>query len=75
MVAVFEVPLESVRDVIDPFQPGLLQHLSGPGIGKPIKCSLQLFFMVCYDTDRFREFTVSEGFTQLYDIPADEMKN
>ncbi len=75
MVAVVEVALESVRDVIDLFQSGLFHHLSGPSIGKPTKRSLQLFFTVCYDTDRFREFVVSEGFTQFYDIPADEMKN
>jgi len=52
----------------------LKKKSSGPSIGKPTKRSLQLFFMVCYDTDRFREFVVSEGFTELYDIPADEMK-
>lgn len=23
--------------------------------------------MVCYDADRFREFVISEGFTELYD--------
>jgi len=28
----------------------------------------------CYDADRFREFIISAGFTELYDIPADEMK-
>lgn len=52
----------------------LKKKSSGPSIGKPTKRSLQLFFMVCYDTDRFREFVVSKGFTELYDIPADEMK-
>ena len=29
--------------------------------------------MVCYDTDRFREFVISKGFTELYDLPAGEM--
>lgn len=52
----------------------LKKKSSGPSIGKPTKRSLQLFFMVCYDTDRFREFVVSDGFTQLYDIPDEEMK-
>ncbi len=52
----------------------LKKKSSGPGIGKPTKRSLQLFFMVCYDTDRFREFVISEGFTELYDLPADELK-
>jgi Fe-S-cluster containining protein len=51
----------------------LKKKSSGPSIGKPTKRSLQLFFMVCYDTDRFREFIVSQGFTELYDIPAEEM--
>jgi hypothetical protein len=75
MVAVVEVALESVRDVIDLFQSGLFQRLSSPSIGKPSKRSLHLFFMACYDADRFREFVISEGFTQLHDIPAEEMKN
>ena len=35
MVAVVEVALESVRDVIDLFQSGLFQRLSSPSIGKP----------------------------------------
>lgn len=52
----------------------LKKKSSGPSVGKPSKRSLQLFFMACYDADRFREFVISEGFTQLYDIPADEMK-
>jgi uncharacterized protein len=51
----------------------LKKKSSGPSVGKPTKRSLQLFFMVCYDTDRFREFVISKGFTELYDIPADEM--
>ncbi len=51
----------------------LKKKSSGPSIGKPTKRSLQLFFMVCYDTDRFREFVISKGFTELYDTPADEM--
>ena len=28
--------------------------------------------MVCYDIDTFRSFVSSEGFTSLYDLPADE---
>lgn len=63
MVAIVEVALESVRDVIDLFQSDhSRRRLSGPSIGKPTKRSLRLFFMVCYDTDRFREFVISEGF-------------
>ena len=51
----------------------LKKKSSGPTVGKPSKRSLQLFFMVCYDVDRFREFVGSDGFRALYDIPADEM--
>jgi uncharacterized protein len=52
----------------------LKKKSSGPSIGKPTKRSLQLFFMVCYDTDRFREFVVSKGFSELYDLTVDELK-
>ena len=30
--------------------------------------------MVCYDIDTFRSFVTSAGFTELYDLPADETK-
>ncbi len=50
----------------------LKKKSSGPTIGKPSKRSLQLFFMACYDVDRFREFVDSDGFRDVYDIPADE---
>ncbi len=52
----------------------LKKKSSGPTIGKPSKRSLQLFFMACYDVDRFRAFVASEGFAELFDIPADEMQ-
>jgi Fe-S-cluster containining protein len=51
----------------------LKKKSSGPSIGKPSKRSLQLFFMACYDLDRFREFVASDGFTALFDLPAEEM--
>lgn len=51
----------------------LKKKSSGPSIGKPSKRSLQLFFMACYDLDRFREFVASEGFSDLFDIPDDEL--
>ncbi len=51
----------------------LKKKSSGPTIGKPSKRSLQLFFLACYDIDRFREFVASEGFANLFDIPAEEM--
>ncbi len=46
----------------------LKKKSSGPSVGKPTKSSLQLFFMVCYDLDRFRSFVVSDGFNELYDL-------
>ncbi|MBL0124499.1 MAG: YkgJ family cysteine cluster protein [Betaproteobacteria bacterium] len=53
----------------------LKKKSSGPSIGKPSKRSLELFFMVCYDIDRFSQFVASEGFSGIYDLPAEEMKN
>jgi Fe-S-cluster containining protein len=50
----------------------LKKKSAGPAIGKPSKASLQLFFMACYDIDRFRAFVTSEGFRELYDIPPPE---
>ena len=52
----------------------LKKKSSGPTIGKPSKRSLQLFFMACYDVDRFRAFVSSEGFAELFELPADEMQ-
>lgn len=53
----------------------LKKKSSGPSIGKPSKRSLELFFMACYDIDRFSAFVASEGFSELYDLPAEEMQN
>lgn len=53
----------------------LKKKSSGPSIGKPSKRSLELFFMVCYDIDRFSQFVASESFNRLYDLPAQEMKD
>ena len=52
----------------------LKKKSSGPTIGKPSKRSLQLFFMACYDVDRFRAFVASDGFAALFDLPAAEMQ-
>jgi uncharacterized protein len=52
----------------------LKKKSSGPSIGKPSKRSLELFFMSCYDLDRFASFVASEGFGDLYDLTADEMR-
>lgn len=49
----------------------LKKKSSGPTVGKPTKRSLQLFFMACYDLDRFRDFVASPAFNEVYDIPDD----
>lgn len=47
---------------------------AGPAIGQPSLASRQLFFMACYDLDRFREFVRSEGFQGTFKLPEDELK-
>ena len=51
----------------------LKKKSSGPTIGKPSTRSLQLWFMACYDVDRFRHFVASDGFASLFDLPDAEM--
>jgi len=48
---------------------------AGPSIGQPSLASRQLFFMACYDLDRFREFVKSEGFQGTFKLSEDELKN
>ncbi len=50
----------------------LKKKSSGPTVGRPSKASLQLFFMACYDLDRFRAFVSSEPFSKIYDLPPEE---
>ena len=50
----------------------LKKKSSGPTIGKPSLRSRQLFFMACYDIDRFREFVGAESFAKLFDLPPAE---
>ncbi len=52
----------------------LKKKSSGPTIGKPSKRSLELFFMTCYDIDRFRSFVASDSFATIYDLPPDELR-
>jgi len=52
----------------------LKKKSSGPTIGAPSKRSLQLWFMACYDLDRFRAFVASEPFAESYDVPDEELK-
>lgn len=49
----------------------LKKKSTGPTVGKPSKRSLQLFFMACYDLDRFREFVDSPSFNEVYDLPEE----
>jgi len=51
----------------------LKKKSSGPAVGKPSRRSLQLFFMACYDLDRFAEFVASEAFRELYVVPDEEL--
>jgi Fe-S-cluster containining protein len=50
----------------------LKKKSSGPAIGKPSLRSRQLFFMACYDVDRFREFVFSSAFTNLFELKQEE---
>jgi hypothetical protein len=50
----------------------LKKKSSGPSIGKPTLRSRQLFFMACYDIDRFRDFVSAESFGRLFDLPGEE---
>ena len=50
----------------------LKKKSSGPAIGKPSLRSRQLFFMACYDVDRFREFVFSGSFTNLFELKQEE---
>jgi len=52
----------------------LKKKSSGPTIGKPSRRSLELFFMTCYDIDRFRSFVASVAFCEVYDVPAEELR-
>ena len=51
----------------------LKKKSSGPTVGKPSKRSLELFFMTCYDVDRFRSFVASDSFSDIYELPGDEL--
>ena len=51
----------------------LKKKSSGPTIGKPSRRSLELFFMTCYDIDRFRSFVASDSFGTIYDLTEAEM--
>lgn len=50
------------------FQLILKKKSAGPALGRPAQLSLQLFFMACFDPDRFRQFVLSDAFKNSYDI-------
>ena len=50
----------------------LKKKSSGPSIGAPTLRSRQLFFMACYDVDRFREFVFAESFTKLFELKPED---
>lgn len=50
----------------------LKKKSSGPTIGKPTLRSRQLFFMACYDIDRFREFVFADSFAKLFELKQEE---
>ena len=53
----------------------LKKKSSGPSIGKPSLRSRQLFFMACYDIDRFREFVFAESFAKLFELKPEERES
>jgi hypothetical protein len=53
----------------------LKKKSSGPTIGKPSRRSLELFFMTCYDVDRFRGFVASDAFNQMFRLAPEELRD
>ena len=53
----------------------LKKKSAGPLIGQPSPTSFQFFFMVCYDTDRFKEFLQSKNFRNIYNLADEEYKD
>ncbi|MBI5898428.1 MAG: YkgJ family cysteine cluster protein [Rhodocyclales bacterium] len=53
----------------------LKKKSSGPTIGKPSLRSRQLFFMACYDIDKFREFVFAESFAKLFELKPEERES
>jgi hypothetical protein len=55
----------------DWYQLLLKKRSAGPTVGRPPLQSLQLFFLACYDVDRFRRFVLSENFRNTYALDAE----
>ena len=60
---------------IEYFQLILKKKSMGPGVGKPPEMSLQLFFMACFDQDRFRRFVLSDSFRKNYKLEQELYDN
>lgn len=54
----------------DFYQLILKKKSTGPAVGRPSETSLQLFFMACYDIDRFRKFALSPSFRTSYKLDS-----
>jgi uncharacterized protein len=52
----------------------LKKKSSGATVGKPSARSLQLFFMACYDIDRFRAFVASDAFRKLFALAEEDQQ-
>lgn len=46
----------------------LKKKSTGPAIGAPSTTSFQFFFMVAYNTDKFKEFLQAPNFRAMYDV-------
>ncbi|MCB1759261.1 MAG: YkgJ family cysteine cluster protein [Gammaproteobacteria bacterium] len=44
----------------------LRRRSMGPALGRPPTVTLQLYFMACFDSDRFRRFVLSDNFRDSY---------
>ena len=52
----------------------ILKKMStGPVVGKPSPASLSLFFMVCYNHDKFREFINSPSFQKSFELDEEAL--
>ncbi|MFW2372811.1 MAG: YkgJ family cysteine cluster protein [Gammaproteobacteria bacterium] len=60
---------------IEYFQLILKKKSMGPGVGRPPEMSLQLYFMACFDQDRFRRFVLSDSFKKNYNIEDEVYTN
>lgn len=52
----------------------LKKKSAGPSVGRPTPTSFQLFFLACYDIDRFKQFLNSPSFLTVYDISDEEFQ-